>query len=128
MTSDSPEHAVEMVDAAFNRGDLEAVLDFYEANAVVVMEPDSLARGHQELRDFFTGVMRAGSSARQLKTSIIEADGVALFLSRWTLDSPYAENAATNREFIATTVLRRQADGRWRALIDNPIGPLVLGG
>ena len=39
MASDFPEHAVEMVDAAFNRGDLEAELDFYEASAVVVMEP-----------------------------------------------------------------------------------------
>jgi uncharacterized protein (TIGR02246 family) len=127
MTSDSPEQAVKMVDEAFNRGDLEAVLDFYEPSAVVVMEPGSVARGHVELRDFFTRVMRAGSSARQLKTSIIEADGVALFLSRWTLDSPDAENTANNREFMATTILRRQADGRWKALIDNPIGPLVLG-
>jgi hypothetical protein len=29
--------------------------------------------------------MQAGSSAKQLKTHVIEADGVALFLSRWTL-------------------------------------------
>ena len=68
MTSDSPEHAVEMVDQAFNRGDLEAVLNFYEASAVVVSEPGSLARGHLELRDFFTRVMRSGTCARQLKT------------------------------------------------------------
>jgi ketosteroid isomerase-like protein len=102
MTSDSPEHAVKIVDEAFNRGDLEAVLDFYEASAVVVREPGSLARGHAELRDFFTGVMRADTSAKQLKTSNIEADGVALFLSRRTLDSPGPDNSTSSREFIAT--------------------------
>jgi uncharacterized protein (TIGR02246 family) len=127
MTSDSPDQAVKMVDEAFNRGDLEAVLGFYEPDAVVVREPGSEARGTAELRDFFTRAMRAGSSARQVKTRVIEADGVALFLSRWTLDSQDAENATNSREFVATTVLRRQADGTWKALIDNPIGPLVLG-
>ena len=40
---------------------------------------------------------------------------------------PDVKDGATNREFIATTVLRRQVDGTWKALIDNPIGPLVLG-
>jgi ketosteroid isomerase-like protein len=127
MIADSPGHAVEILDEAFNRGDLDAVLNFYEANAVVVREPGRLARGHVEIRDFFTGAMQSGAHAKQLKTSIIEADGVALFLSRWTLNLPDAEQGTTNREFTATTVLRRQADGTWKALIDNPIGPLLLG-
>ena len=127
MSSDRPEQAVNMLDEAFNRGDLEAVLGFYESNAVVMRAPGSLARGPVELREFFTRVMSAGTSARQIKTSVTEADGVALFLSRWTLNSPDAEDTASSREFVATTVLRRQADGTWRVLIDNPIGPLVLG-
>jgi ketosteroid isomerase-like protein len=125
--ADSPEHAVKMVDAAFNRGDLEAVLDFYEAAAVVVMEPGKLARGKAELREFFERVMRSGVFAKQLKTNVIEAEGVALFLSRWTLQSPGRESAEYARTFVATTVLRKQPDGTWKALIDNSVGPLVLG-
>lgn len=123
----SPEHAVEMVDDAFNRGDLDAVLDFYEAAAVVVTEPGKLARGTVELRNFFERVMQSGASAKQLKTHIIEADGVALFLSRWTLKTANADADASGHTFIATTVLRKQSDGTWKALIDNSLGPLVLG-
>ena len=89
MTSDTPGHAVELLDRAFNEGDLDAVLTFYEAAAVVVTEPGKLARGREELRNFFDRVMRAGASAKQLKTHVIEADGLALFLSR--LDPPYRE-------------------------------------
>lgn len=83
MVADTPEQAVERVDRAFNQGDLEAVLSFYEPAAVVVTEPSQLARGHEELRRFFTGVLRSGASAHQLTTRVLEADGVALFLSRW---------------------------------------------
>lgn len=127
MIADSPEHAVEMVDDAFNRGDLEAVLDFYETAAVVVTEPGKLARGTEELRSFFERVMKSGASAKQLKTHVIEADGVALFLSRWTLKTTNADADPGGQTFLATTVLRRQPDGTWKALIDNSLGPLVLG-
>jgi uncharacterized protein (TIGR02246 family) len=127
MVADSPQHAVEMVDDAFNRGDVEAVLNFYETAAVVITEPGKLARGTDELRNFFERVMHSGASANQLKTHIIEADGVASFLSRWTLKSANTNPDEDARTFIATTVLRKQSDGTWKVLIDNSFGPLVLG-
>jgi ketosteroid isomerase-like protein len=124
MTAHSPEHVVELLDLAFNRGDLEAVLAFYEDAAVVVTEPGRVVRGSAELRSFFTSVIRSGVTAKQNKTHVIEADGIALFLSRWTLQQ---QGPSENRTFIATTVFRKQDDGSWKALIDNSLGPLVLG-
>jgi ketosteroid isomerase-like protein len=122
----SPEHAVELLDHAFNNGDLDAVLSFYEDAAVVVAEPSRTIRGKAELRTFFASAMRSGISARQLKTRVLEADGVALFLSRWTLTSGAGQPDTEPRTFVPTTVFRRQPDGSWKALIDNPFGPLLL--
>lgn len=121
-----PEHVVELMDQAFNEGDLEALLNFYEDAAVVVAEPSRAISGKAELRSFFESVMRSGISARQLKTRVIEAAGVALFLSRWTLTSSEVKADAAPRTFVATTVFRKQPDGSWKALIDNPLGPLLL--
>ncbi len=127
MVAKSPLHAVEIVDEAFKQGDLEAVLRFYEDGAVVVTEPGKLARGKVELRAFFERVINAGSAAKQLKTYVIEAEDVALFTSCWTLVNANDNSAGETRTFIATTVLRKQPDGVWKALIDNAFGPLVLG-
>jgi ketosteroid isomerase-like protein len=127
MTANTPEHAVAMVDEAFNRGDMETLLDFYESAAVVVTDSGAVARGSAERRAFFERVMRSGAAARQLKTHVIEADGIALFLSRWTLNPGAGDPNEVARTFVATTVLRKQPDGTWKALIDNPIGPLILG-
>jgi ketosteroid isomerase-like protein len=123
MFASSPEHAVEMMDKAFNEGDLESLLGFYEEAAVVVTEPGKLARGKPELRRFLEHVMSSRPTARQLKTHVIEADGIALFLSRWTLAT---SGEASSKKFVATTVFRRQPNGEWKALIDNSLGPLVL--
>ena len=127
MVATTPQEAVEMLDQAFNQGDLAAVLSFYEEAAVVITEPGKTARGQDELRMFFERVMQSGASAKQLKTHVIEADGVALFLSRWTLHVRNNNLDSASRIFTATTVFRRQPDGSWKALIDNSLGPLVLG-
>ncbi len=127
MAASSPEHAVELLDRAFNEGDLDAVLSFYEDAAVVVAEPSRLLRGTIELKRFFEDMIRSGLTAKQLKTRVIETDGVALFMSRWMLIPHNTSGKEETRTFIATTVFRKQPDGTWKALIDNPIGPLLLG-
>ena len=115
MIATSPEHAVELLDRAFAQGDLDAVLSFYEDAAVVITEPGKAARGTAELRSFFARAMQSGSSAKQLQTQVIEADGVALFMSRWVF------RGAAERTFTATTYFAA-ADGGWKALIDHPFG------
>jgi ketosteroid isomerase-like protein len=113
-----------MMDSAFNKRDLESLLGFYEDAGVVVTEPGKLARGKQELRRFLEQAMASRASARQIKTHVIETDGIALFLSRWVLASDSGE---APKRFMATAVFRKQPNGEWKALIDNSLGPLVLG-
>jgi ketosteroid isomerase-like protein len=126
MIARSPEHAVELLDRAFNGRDLEAVVGFYEDAAVVVTEPGRTIHGRSELRSFFELAMKSGVSASQLKTHVIESDGIALFLSRWKLEYIEPNGEVCARELVATTVFRQQADGGWKVLIDNSLGPLVL--
>jgi uncharacterized protein (TIGR02246 family) len=121
----SPEQVVARMDEAFARGDIEALLNFYEPNATVVMEPGTLAHGHAELRAFFEKAMGGGGSATQLQTKVFEAEGIALFISRWTFAPAGAEPDAS-QALIATSVFRKQPDGQWRVLIDNAYGPMVL--
>jgi uncharacterized protein (TIGR02246 family) len=127
MIPNTPEQAVEIVDRAFNTGDIETILNFYEENAVVVTEPGKTARGKDELRSFFEQVLASKQMARQIKTYVLESDGIALFLSRWTLVGPDSVSDSQTGRFIATTVFRKQPSGEWKAVIDNSFGPLVLG-
>jgi len=123
---DSPEHVVEMLDHAFNNGDLEAVLAFYEEAAALVAGPTTILRGRAQLSAFFESVLQSGSHAKQLKVRVIESGEIALFLSRWTLIPKGSTATRSGQEFFATTVMRKQPDGSWKVLIDNPIGPAAL--
>lgn len=121
----TPQETVLALDDAFNRGDLEAVLGFYDDQAVMVM-PDRVVRGKAELRQAFREIMASHATVKQERTFALEADGVALFISRWTLTRA-APGSPTLRHFVATAVFRKQPNGDWRCLIDNSAGPAVLG-
>ncbi len=118
----SPEHAIEILDRAFNEGDLETIMNFYDESAIVVPQPGIEARGKAAIREMYAKMLKPGIMARQLKIRVLEADGIALFISQWSLRRPEQGEAT----FISTTVLRQQHDGGWRALIDNAQGPAIL--
>ena len=126
MITRTPQETVLALDDAFNRGDLDAVLNFYDDDAVMVM-PNRVVRGKADLRQAFQEIMASQATVKQERTFALEADGVALFISRWTLNR-WAENDGNPpRQFVSTAVFRQQPGGAWRCLIDNSAGPAVLG-
>lgn len=126
MSKQSLEETVKKLDEAFNRRDIEAVMDFYEEDAVVVLEPGRLARGKAEIRAAFEWVFRLEGTAKQIKTNVIETGDLALFTSKWTFSAKAPGGTPFERESIANTVFRRQTDGNWRCVIDNSYGPAIL--
>lgn len=128
MVGRTPLEAVELLDEAFNRGDLEAVLDFYEDGATMVVEPGRLANGKTELRAVYEWIFsNLTAVATQEKTHVIETGDLALFTSRWSFNGADRDGNPVSRESYASVILRRQADGAWRVVVDNSWGPAVLG-
>ncbi|HEY0408065.1 MAG TPA: nuclear transport factor 2 family protein [Pyrinomonadaceae bacterium] len=128
MIAHTPLEAVDLLDEAFNRGDLETILGFYEDGATMVVEPGRLATGKDELRAAFQWILsNMKGIARQEKTHVIESGDIALFTSRWNYSGTAADGAPMSRQSYASVVLRRHSDGGWRVVVDNSWGPAVLG-
>lgn len=128
MKATTVDDAVKQLDEAFGRSDIEAVLSFYEDDAVVVVEPGRLARGKPDLRKFFLHVFALKGTAEQIDTHVLESGDVALFTSRWRFTGTASDGARFQKESIATSVFRKGDDGGWRIVIDNSHGPAVLTG
>lgn len=127
MIARTPLEAVELLDEAFNRGDLDAVLSFYEEGATVVVEPGRLATGKDELRRVFEWILtNMKGTAAQEKTHVIETGDIALFTSKWNYSGTNADGSPISRESYASVILRKHADGGWRIVVDNSWGPAVL--
>jgi ketosteroid isomerase-like protein len=82
--------AEEWIDA-WNRHDLDAILDHYADNIVSISPlaierlgvPDGAVRGKEQLRDYFARGIAPGSTLHfQLKRVLLGADGMVIYYTR----------------------------------------------
>lgn len=124
MSARSPEETHALLAEAFNNGDLDALLRVYEENAVLVAPPDEVvATGREEIRKALEPAFALRPSARIEVVKKLQSDGLALTQARWSLVGADAEGQRVELGGEGSIVSRRQADGSWRIVLDNPIRP-----
>lgn len=115
----SPEEIHALIEAAFNAQDLEAFSALHEPDAAALVPPDG-ARvcGREAITAAVRPMISRGPDARIEFVAKLERDGLALTHARWRLAFDGA--VMTGR---GTVVSRRQPDGRWLIVLDNPQSP-----
>ena len=123
MAATRPEQIIELFVASFNAGDLEGLTSLYESGAAIIPEPgqDPLS-GVSAISEFFKGFLAMKGRLTVLASSAVQCGDIALTHSSWRLDAPGAEPM----EGATAEVSRRQPDGTWLYVIDNPWGAGVL--
>jgi len=106
--------------AARSRGDVAAALACYEPGATVVLQPGNIASGEAAIKTYTQTTMSLPITFGGRE--IVEADGIALHVSQWTLQTDTGDKISGR----TSDVLRRQSDGNWLLLIDNPWGTQLL--
>jgi len=123
----TPIDTVNRLADAINRGDLDAALALYEADAVLVAQPGQVARGSKQLREALGGFIQLKPTLESQVQKVVEAGDVALYVGRWTLNGVDPSGKAIRMGGESSDVLRRQKDGRWLIAVDNPWGAQILG-
>ncbi len=107
---------------AYNAGDLDQMLTFYEPECVAVAQPGQVVAGTEAIRQWLQGFLALQGTIDLRVRRVLQAGDVALVVSDWTLAGKGPDGSAVNLGGTSTDVVRRQADGTWRYAIDNPLG------
>jgi ketosteroid isomerase-like protein len=121
-STSTPEQVLESIVAGINSGDVESLMGLYETEAAFAVEPGQLAPGPGGVREALTGFVSMNGTLDLKVTRVLEADDLALVLGVWTFDGTGPDGEPVHLEAENADVLRRQADGTWRFVIDNPWG------
>ena len=107
---------------AFNRHDLDAVLALYEPEAVLASaQPPAV--GSDAIRDAYRGFF-AMRPTIELQTVVAHRAGdLALLHGKWVLRGTGPDGGEIRMEGKNTETARRQPDGGWLFVIDNPYAP-----
>ncbi|MCX7565834.1 SgcJ/EcaC family oxidoreductase [Sulfitobacter sp. F26169L] len=122
MSNDQINATINANNAAVAAGDMDAILATFEENAVLVGQPGSIAKGTQALREAFHGFVAINPQINVTAHDIIQADDIALHSSTWKMTGQTPDGSPVEQSGFSVVVLRKQADGRWLMVIDNPFG------
>ena len=115
----------QMVDA-FHKGDIAGIMKTYEPGAVVVAEPGAPVSGKPALEAMFAGFIAAQARFTFLGHEVIQAGDLAVHSTPWRMTGTGPDGSPISGGGLSVAVLRRQPDGKWLMVIDNPYGDSSL--
>jgi ketosteroid isomerase-like protein len=117
-----PDEASRLFEERFASSDLDGLMDLYEEGAVFTNAQGAHV-GSIAIREVLGGYLSTGASIAMNDSVSFEAGELALVHWAWTMTFPDGRMA----EGATAEVLRRQSDGSWKFIIDNPDGPALIG-
>jgi uncharacterized protein (TIGR02246 family) len=106
---------------AYHDGDIDALAEFYEPDGTAFPQPGSPVTGHAAIREALVPFVALKGQMQLRTTAVIENDGLALVYGDWSLTGGTdPDGNPVNMEGRSTEIMRRQSDGSWRDVIDDP--------
>ena len=122
MSTGTPEQVLASVVEGINAGNLEALMTLYESDAGFASRPGSLAHGSAGVRQGLAAFIAMKGTLDIKVTRVLQASDLALVVGEWSFTGTGPDGGAVKLAGHNADVLRRQADGSWRFVIDNPWG------
>ena len=118
MPARTPEEIDVLFQKFLNAGDVDGLVGLYEPNATLIGGPDQPANGTAAIREALTAFVDTQAKIDlRVEQTVIAGDDIATLYSTWTLSGGPEEMGGKSVE-----VVRRQADGAWLFVFDDPWG------
>ncbi len=117
-----PEQVLRSIVDGINTGNLDALMTLYEPGAAFATQPGHLSHGSPGVRQALAGFVAMNGTLDLDVTRVLEVGDLALVTTVWSFAGSGADGTPVKLTSKSADVLRRQQDGSWRFVIDNPWG------
>ena len=118
----TPEQVLEAVVEGINTGNFEMLLALYEPEAAFATQPGKLTHGLPGICEALDGFVALNGKLDLEVSRVLEVGDLALVVGEWSFSGTGPDGQPVKLAARNADVLRRQADGSWRFVIDNPWG------
>lgn len=118
----SPENMNESFAHAYNSGDVNNINALFEQGARVVRYNGDIVTGMENIHREHVNLLQFGGRMTSINKYCVEIDGVALLRADWKIETRNANGEEMTIEGASAEIVRKQPDGTWLYIVDNPFG------
>lgn len=126
MGTTNPLEVINQLVRAMNTCALESALPLFEPDASFVVKPGVVVSGTSGIRQALEGFMALKPTITIEAQELVEAGDVVQYCARWTIRGTDPQGNPVQIQGRSSSILRRQVDGRWLFLLDNPWGTDIV--
>ncbi len=118
--------AIEKMTKAFENKDIDTVMACYEPNAVIVFEPESPISDANVLREMFTKMAMINPKFTYSGHEVFITGNIATHIAPWEMTAKAPDGTEIKQSGLSIAVLRKQENGEWLMILDNPHGQFLM--
>lgn len=103
-------------------GDVNGALSSFDEEAIYITEPGKFVKGKEEIKEKLEFLCSIKPDLQALRSSQFTIGDIASWVDEWTLKATLPDGTPLNMTGISSDVMKKQKDGTWAYLVDNPYG------
>ena len=123
---DAVMNAILEMTSAFHKKDINGVMGSYEPQAVIVFEPEKPVSDPQAIREGFYSFFAVNPLFEYLGHEVFINGNLAIHFAPWVMNGKAPDGTEIKQSGLSVAVLRKQPDGTWLMVFDNPFGQHLL--
>ena len=112
--------------SAFHKKDINGVMSSYENKAVIVFQPEKPTSNRAEILAGFNGFFAVNPHFEYSGHEVFVNENLAVHFAPWTMTGKAPDGTDLKQSGLSVAVLRKQPDGKWLMVFDNPFGQHLM--
>ena len=112
--------------SALQDKDIEGIMSAYETNAIIVFEPEKPVSNPAAQRQIFNQMIAMDPRYESTGQEVFVNGDIAFHFTPWAMTGMAPDGTEIKQSGLSVAVLRKQPDGNWLMIFDNPHGQHLM--
>ena len=118
----TPEDVLDLQVKEFNKGNISFLMTRYENGTCFASNPRQVVEDLKNIRQSLQSFIDMRSKLEGKVKRVLQANDLTLLITEWSINGTRPDGKSINLTGRGTVILRRQSDGNWLMVIENPWG------